>query len=268
MVSAANGSRAIGLPASDAVDGDDGVVDGSGSHGNSRYPGAKSVSFTFAPAGPGHTLPTHVGVVWTDVGVTLDGRHCGQDEVTFVAFDGANVALGSRTVAVGDADIHGQAAEHRFFGVIAAGGIGRITLTMADSADWALDHLQFGTAPVPLPAAVWLFGGAVGGAELTAARRAACRAVIGHDPPMSDIDADPITIPHHELSATALRGVIEAFVLREGTDYGEAQHSLADKVAQVLRQLARNEAQILFDPVNESIDIVATDKKSTPRSRR
>jgi len=31
----------------------------------------------------------------------------------------------------------------------------------------------------------------------------------------------PVAVPHTGLSAAALRGVIESFVLREGTDYGE-----------------------------------------------
>ena len=66
----------------------------------------------------------------------------------------------------------------------------------------------------------------------------------------------PIVIPHRELSPEALRGVMESFVLREGTDYGEREVSLDQKVAQVLRQLERGEAQIVFDPVVESIDIV------------
>jgi uncharacterized protein len=66
----------------------------------------------------------------------------------------------------------------------------------------------------------------------------------------------PIVIPHGELSAEALRGVLESFVLREGTDYGEREFSLEQKVAHVLRQLERGEAQIIFDAVLESIDIV------------
>ena len=67
---------------------------------------------------------------------------------------------------------------------------------------------------------------------------------------------EPIVIPHRDLSETALRGVLESFVLREGTDYGEREISLDQKVAQVLRQLERGEAQIVFDPVVESVDIV------------
>jgi uncharacterized protein len=69
---------------------------------------------------------------------------------------------------------------------------------------------------------------------------------------------DPIVIPYRDLSDTALRGVLESFVLREGTDYGEREVSLDQKVAHVLRQLERGEAHIVFDTVLESIDIVVT----------
>lgn len=64
-----------------------------------------------------------------------------------------------------------------------------------------------------------------------------------------------LVIPHTELSADALRGVIESFVLREGTDYGQHEFSLDQKVAHVLKQLERGEAKIVFDPDSESIDI-------------
>ncbi len=75
---------------------------------------------------------------------------------------------------------------------------------------------------------------------------------------VDDAQPDALEIPYRELSATALTGVIEAFVLREGTDYGEIHHSLADKVQQVLRQLERHEARIVFDPLTESVGIVVT----------
>jgi uncharacterized protein len=68
---------------------------------------------------------------------------------------------------------------------------------------------------------------------------------------------DPIEIPHTELSPEALAGVVESFVLREGTDYGDREHSLAEKVAHVMRQLERGEAQIIFDPNTETVDIIA-----------
>jgi len=74
---------------------------------------------------------------------------------------------------------------------------------------------------------------------------------------MDDTPApEPVPIPHAELSADALRGVVESFVLREGTDYGEREVQLEQKVAQVMRQLERGEARIVFDPGTDSIDIV------------
>jgi uncharacterized protein YheU (UPF0270 family) len=50
--------------------------------------------------------------------------------------------------------------------------------------------------------------------------------------------------------------VVESFVLREGTEYGEKEFSLDQKLAHVIRQLERGEAQIVFDPGTETIDIV------------
>jgi len=66
----------------------------------------------------------------------------------------------------------------------------------------------------------------------------------------------PVAVPHGELSPEALRGVIESFVLREGTDYGERDVPFETKVSQVLRQLERGEAQIMYDPETQGIAIV------------
>ena len=86
------------------------------------------------------------------------------------------------------------------------------------------------------------------------------------DEPQDERDRPlPIDVPHRELSEEALLGVIESFVLREGTDYGAHDISHASKVAQVLRQLERGEAQILFDPVTESIDIVMVPLGARPK---
>jgi uncharacterized protein len=72
-----------------------------------------------------------------------------------------------------------------------------------------------------------------------------------------DEDAAPVVVPHSELAADVLRAVIESFILREGTDYGERELSLDDKVARVVGLLERGEARIVFDPRTESVDIVA-----------
>lgn len=77
---------------------------------------------------------------------------------------------------------------------------------------------------------------------------------------MSDEDnpsaEGPVDIPHAELPPATLRAVIESFVLREGTDYGERDASFEGKVADVMRQLERREAVIVYDPVSDSVDIV------------
>ena len=73
-----------------------------------------------------------------------------------------------------------------------------------------------------------------------------------------------IDIPHEALSPGALRGVIEAFVLREGTDYGEREVPLEWKVAAILRQLERAEVRIVFDCVSQSVDIVVNRSRERP----
>jgi len=67
---------------------------------------------------------------------------------------------------------------------------------------------------------------------------------------------EPVVVPYTELSADLLHAVIESFVLREGTDYGEREIPLQDKVARVASQLKRGEAKIVFDPETESVTIV------------
>jgi uncharacterized protein YheU (UPF0270 family) len=73
-------------------------------------------------------------------------------------------------------------------------------------------------------------------------------------------DQEPVFVPYQELSPEALRGLIESFVLREGTEYGSRDFTLEEKLAHVHRQLERREAQIVFDPNTETIDIIPTQR--------
>jgi uncharacterized protein YheU (UPF0270 family) len=70
--------------------------------------------------------------------------------------------------------------------------------------------------------------------------------------------SEPVVVPHTELAPELLRAVVESFVLREGTDYGEREFSLDQKVDGVVRQLERGDARIMFDPDTESVAIVTT----------
>ena len=69
-------------------------------------------------------------------------------------------------------------------------------------------------------------------------------------------ESKPVEVPHTELAPSTLRAVVESFVLREGTDYGAQDASFDRKVADVMRQLERREAVIIYDPGSDSIDIV------------
>lgn len=64
-----------------------------------------------------------------------------------------------------------------------------------------------------------------------------------------------VSIPVKSLSPEALRGVVEAFVLREGTEYGHRDYSLEEKCRAVEHSLARGEAEICFDPKTGTTDI-------------
>lgn len=66
-------------------------------------------------------------------------------------------------------------------------------------------------------------------------------------------------IPHRQLSPEALRGLIEEFVTREGTDYGSIEFSLSEKVAQVMTQLDSGQAVIVWDPENASTTLQLKD---------
>ncbi|MSR12564.1 MAG: YheU family protein [Gammaproteobacteria bacterium] len=64
-------------------------------------------------------------------------------------------------------------------------------------------------------------------------------------------------IPYKDLAADTLTAIIEEFITREGTEYGEQEFSLADKVEQVRRQLQRGEIFVSFDPESQTCQINA-----------
>ena len=63
-------------------------------------------------------------------------------------------------------------------------------------------------------------------------------------------------IPYTELSREALLGVIDAFILREGTDYGHEEITIDQKRSRVLSMLQSGEAEIVFYQESDHIDIV------------
>lgn len=61
-----------------------------------------------------------------------------------------------------------------------------------------------------------------------------------------------IAVPIDALSQDAVQGVLEEFVNREGTDYGEQELTLQQKSSRLLQQWRRGEVVLVFDPESET----------------
>jgi uncharacterized protein len=66
-------------------------------------------------------------------------------------------------------------------------------------------------------------------------------------------------IPVNRLSPQALQGVIEEFISREGTDYGEIEVSLETRFRQVRHRLEKGSAVLIFDDETETTNIFLAD---------
>jgi hypothetical protein len=63
-------------------------------------------------------------------------------------------------------------------------------------------------------------------------------------------------IPYEKLSPEALRGLIEEFVTRPGTDTGYTDGSLENNVDMVLKQLKLGHVFVVYDKKTQTADIV------------
>ena len=66
-------------------------------------------------------------------------------------------------------------------------------------------------------------------------------------------------IPVNRLSPDALQGVIEEFISREGTDYGEREVSPEASFRQVKHRLEEGLAVLIFDDETETTNIFLAD---------
>jgi hypothetical protein len=66
-------------------------------------------------------------------------------------------------------------------------------------------------------------------------------------------------IPVDRLSPEALRGVIEEFISREGTDYGEKEVSPETNFNRVKHRLEKGLAVLIFDDETETTNIFLAD---------
>ena len=71
---------------------------------------------------------------------------------------------------------------------------------------------------------------------------------------------ETIEVPWQQLSADALAGLVEEFVTRDGTDYGEQEMGLQRRSEQVYGLLREGQAVILFSPESGQCNIVAKER--------
>ncbi len=73
-----------------------------------------------------------------------------------------------------------------------------------------------------------------------------------------------IIIPPDEISPETLTNLLEEYITREGTDYGDVELSLAEKISRLRPQISRGDVLIIYDEHAQCINLV---KREDLRSR-
>lgn len=69
-----------------------------------------------------------------------------------------------------------------------------------------------------------------------------------------------IRVPTGRLAEEVLTALLEEYASRDGTDYGEREHSLGEKVDNLRAQLARKDLEIIYDQDSEQWDLLPRDE--------
>jgi len=72
--------------------------------------------------------------------------------------------------------------------------------------------------------------------------------------------AEFVLVPLQRLQAESLQALLEEFASRDGTDYGERELTLEQKVAQLGTRLRAGDLQILYDADSEQWDLLPRDQ--------
>jgi uncharacterized protein YheU (UPF0270 family) len=71
-----------------------------------------------------------------------------------------------------------------------------------------------------------------------------------------DAPDGPVRVDHRALRPDTLRRLVEEFVTRDGTDYGEVEVDLEARARAALAALEAGEVVIVFDPATSSVTLV------------
>lgn len=63
-------------------------------------------------------------------------------------------------------------------------------------------------------------------------------------------------VPWQQISPDALNGIIEEFVMREGTDYGESEISFDEKKLDVKNQLQDGRIVLVYSELHETVNLM------------
>ena len=69
-----------------------------------------------------------------------------------------------------------------------------------------------------------------------------------------------VEVPPQRLEADVLQALLEEYASRDGTDYGERELSLVQKVANLRAQMQRGDLLILYEIDGEHWDLVPTEQ--------
>lgn len=74
-------------------------------------------------------------------------------------------------------------------------------------------------------------------------------------------------IPYQQLDEITLNNLIEQYILREGTDYGEVEFSLQQKTQQILEQIKNKQIIIMYSELNESVTLISKQEFEVTQNR-
>ncbi len=72
-------------------------------------------------------------------------------------------------------------------------------------------------------------------------------------------------IPYQDLEQDTLTNLIESFILREGTDYGEIEVTMKEKCQHVMQQLISGEIVIIYSQLSESVTLLHKEQMNQNR---
>lgn len=73
---------------------------------------------------------------------------------------------------------------------------------------------------------------------------------------LNDEEESYLIISLKQISPEALEGLIEEFILREGTDYGHTEISLKDKKKRIYSQIQAQDVKIVYSSKTEDCTLI------------